>query len=300
VIAILHAVLGRVLAPLTGLADGLRDLEIRNYRVRLARPDIREFAEITDRFNALGAALDAARADNLDLSRRLITAQDDERRHTALELHDEVGPSLFGLKANAGSLAHAAAALPEPAATDIAARIRDILAIIDHLQSINRSMLGRLRPMALGHVPLGELIAELMRDRARSQAAISFSHRIDHLRPSYGEPIDLTIYRCVQESLTNAIRHGRPNQITVTISDSRGTADPAAAPDEATSVMVAIADDGVGLAPGARKGFGLHGMEERVQALGGTFDVDSTPGHGTTVRIAIPISRRGLDRPPAG
>src|SRR4029077_5992573 len=98
VIAILFFPFGRGLDPLNGVARGLADLEQRNYRVRLPRPRAQELAAITDRFNALAPALDAARSENAKTHHRLITAQDDERRRTALELHDEVGPSLFGLK----------------------------------------------------------------------------------------------------------------------------------------------------------------------------------------------------------
>ena len=119
----------------TGVARGLADLERRNYRVRLPRPQARELAAIADRFNALAQALDAARAENERLNRRLITAQDDERRRTALELHDEVGPSLFGLKANAASIASAAGELPDAGRGKLAERVRDMLAIIEHLQA---------------------------------------------------------------------------------------------------------------------------------------------------------------------
>ena len=92
---------------------GLADLE----RARLSGAaasghSAQEFAAITDHFNALAEALEAARAENLRLNHRLITAQDDERRRTALDLHDEVGPSLFGLKANAASIASVAGELP--------------------------------------------------------------------------------------------------------------------------------------------------------------------------------------------
>ena len=171
VIAILYVLFGRVLDPLTGVGRGLADLERRNYRVRLPRPQAQELAAITDRFNALAQALDCARADNEKLNHRLITAQDDERRRTALELHDEVGPSLFGLKANAGSIATAASELPDRVASRMTERVRDMLAIIEHLQSINRSMLNRLRPMALGHVPLQDMLAELIRERGRQHPA---------------------------------------------------------------------------------------------------------------------------------
>jgi two-component system sensor histidine kinase UhpB len=217
IVGILYWVLGRVLDPLTALGSGLRGLERRDYKVRLARPKVLEFAAIIDRFNALAGALDDARAENLALNRRVITAQDDERRRTALELHDEVGPSLFGLKANAASIAKTACALPEPAARVVAERVRDLTAIIDHLQAINRHILNRLRPMALGHVPLREILGELMRDRAREHPHIAFAHNVETLDRSYDDTVDLTLYRCVQESLTNAIRHANAKSIAVKV-----------------------------------------------------------------------------------
>src|SRR5262245_12539014 len=90
VIGLLYVLVGRVLKPLTALAGGLAELEQRRYQVRLARPRPPELAMIADRFNALAEALEAARAENQSLNRRLITAQDDERRRTAFDLHDEV------------------------------------------------------------------------------------------------------------------------------------------------------------------------------------------------------------------
>src|SRR5262249_26060855 len=158
VIGILYILFGRVLGPLSGIVRGLADLEQRNYRVRLPRPRAKELAAITDRFNGLAQALDALRAETEKLNHRLITAQDDERRRTALELHDEVGPNLFGLKANAASIATATAALDDQVARKMTERVHDMLAIIERLQGINRSMLNRLRPMALGHVPLLDIL----------------------------------------------------------------------------------------------------------------------------------------------
>jgi two-component system, NarL family, sensor histidine kinase UhpB len=226
IVGILYWVLGRVLDPLTALGTGLRGLERRDYKVRLARPKVLEFAAIVDRFNALARALDDVRTENLALNRRVITAQDDERRRTALELHDEVGPSLFGLKANVASIAKAALALPEAPARTIADRVRDLTAIVDHLQGINRGILNRLRPMALGHVPLREIIAELVRDRAREHPHIVFTHDIETLDRSYDDTVDLTLYRCVQESLTNAIRHANAKSIDVKIAVRSGRSSP--------------------------------------------------------------------------
>jgi two-component system sensor histidine kinase UhpB len=278
VILLLYVLFGHVLKPLTGFAHGLRDLEQRNYRVRLVRPGAPELGAIADRFNALAQALDALRAENNALNRRVVTAQDDERRRTALELHDEVGPCLFGLKANATSIAAIAADSP----SGVAERARDMLAIVDHLQSINRSLLNRLRPMALGHVPLGDLVAELVSEQAR-QHPTQVSFTPGRLRPSYGDSIDLTVYRCVQESLTNALRHANAAHVTVEL-DELG---------EHRAVQVRICDDGCGIDSKAPPGRGLRGMQERVQALGGSVVIDRAQGGGTRVQVLLPIRSDG-------
>jgi two-component system, NarL family, sensor histidine kinase UhpB len=286
VIGMLYLLFGRVLGPLTGVARGLADLERRDYQVRLPRPHAQELAVITDRFNALAQALDAARAENERLNHRLITAQDDERRRTALDLHDEVGPSLFGLKANAGSIASAARELPSDAARKLTERARDMLAIIEHLQGINRSMLNRLRPMALGHVPLKDILTELVRDRARQHPQIAFTFSADKLMRGYGDSVDLTVYRCVQESLTNVIRHAQASRVGIELGERGAIESEGSA---VAALALAIRDDGRGIDPATPPGFGMRGMQERVQALGGSYKVESARGCGTCVRITIPL-----------
>ena len=295
-IAILYVLFGRVLDPLTALGTGLLELERRSYGVRLRRPKARELAAITDRFNALAGALDAARAENAGLYQRLITTQDDERRNTARELHDEVGPSLFGLKANAASIASAAGALSGESAHAVQERARDILAIVEHLQLVNRSLLTRLRPMALGHVPLADLLADMIGDRARQNPQIAFPLTPGKLQPSYGDSIDLTIYRCVQESLTNAIRHARATRIRVDLAEAGD-----ASSLQGTRLALTVEDDGCGIDPHAPAGFGLQGMRERAARIGAKLDVVSAPGSGTEVALSVPgraIFARHTSPPP--
>ena len=279
--AALYVLFGRALAPLTGLARGLTDLEHRDYAVRLPVPQAREFVALATRFNALAQALDSARAENVRLSQRLITAQDDERRNIALELHDEVGPSLFGLKAIATSIGTIAADSLDAMRQIASERIHDMLPIIEHLQTVNRGLLNRLRPMALGHVPLGDLMKRLVQDRAREHPQINLRLDAANLARSYGDTIDLTIYRCVQESLTNAIRHAAPKQIVVTVGEASGAA---------TELALKIEDDGRGIGSDASRGLGLTGMEERVRALGGQFVIAPRLGGGTVVHVVIPLT----------
>src|SRR5215831_17102293 len=239
VIGILYVLFGRVLDPLTGVARGLADLEQHNYRVRLPRPQARELAAITDRFNALAQALEAARAK-----------------------------------------------LEHQAAGKMIERVHDMLAIIEQLQSINRSMLNRLRPIALGHVPLRDILCELVRDRARQHPQMEFSVCADNLMRSYGDSIDLTIYRCVQESLTNIIRHAQARHVTVDLGEVASDA------NGGPQLALTVRDDGCGVDPMAAPGFGLRGMQERARALGGSCKVDSARGCGTSIRIMIPLRER--------
>ena len=279
-VGILYVLFGRVLGPLTALAGGLSDLKRHSYDVRMPSPQARELAAITDHFNALASALETTRAENLRLNRQIITAQDDERRRTALELHDEVGPCLFGLKANASSIASAAAALAEKDKQIIAERLRDTVAIVDHLQAINRSMLERLRPMALGHVPLKEMLGELVREQQHRHAHISFSLSAADIERSYGDSIDLTIYRCLQESLTNAVRHAQAQHITIALHA-----------EAERRLALTVRDDGCGIHPGKVAGFGMRGMQERVEGLGGCYAIESEAGNGTCVRVTLPLAK---------
>ena len=284
VLAVLYVLFGRALAPVAGFARALSDLERRDYDVRLPLPGAREFAALTARFNALAEALTAARARNLALSRRLITAEDDERRRTALELHDEVGPCLFGLRAAAASLTGLD---DRSAATKASARARDMLEIIEHLQVVNRNLLNRLRPMALGHVPLSDLLGQILRDRKREHPHLIFTLQAPRLAAGYGDEVDLTVYRCVQESLTNAIRHGLPRSVKVTLSESEV---PPAAGGSRGGLALRIEDDGTGFSGATVWGFGLRGMSERVIALGGTFSIGRHAGGGTVVCVTIPLA----------
>ena len=281
-VGILYVLFGRVLGPLTALAGGLSDLKRHSYDVRMPSPQARELAAITDHFNALASALETARAENLRLNRQLITAQDDERRRTALELHDEVGPCLFGLKANASSIASAAATLPEKDTQVIAERLRDTVAIVDHLQAINRTMLERLRPMALGHVPLKDMLGELVREQERRHGHISFRFGAPDIERSYGDSIDLTIYRCLQESLTNAVRHAQAQHITIELHV-----------EAERRLALTVRDDGCGIHPGKVAGFGMRGMQERVEGLGGRYAIESEAGNGTCVRVTLPLAEHG-------
>lgn len=276
--SLLYLALGRILYPLRDLSQGLRQLEHGDFHCRLQPPRVQELADIARTFNALASALDAEKLDNARLNRRLITIQDDERRQIAMELHDELGPCLFGLKANAASLGKCAGRLPPEAATTIRERVATLRDIVDRIQSTNRRVLKKILPMAVGHAPIADVIAHLIADFERHDADHSITLDARRVSRSYGDCTDLTIYRCVQEGLTNAARHANARSIRVTLHQHEGS-----------TLNLLIQDDGLGMRPDARRGLGLTAMEERVRALGGTVDIKSGAREGTCLSISIPL-----------
>ncbi|GJD34775.1 two-component system sensor histidine kinase UhpB [Methylobacterium aerolatum] len=276
ILVALYLALGRILAPLRRLGSALLQLEHHDYTARLEPPKTRELAVIAERFNRVASALAKVRSANGRLNQKLLTAQDDERRRTALELHDEFGPCLFALEANAASIARIAAGGGEVDRSRLASRAAEISTIVGQVQGVNRELLNRLRPHGLGQAPLATCLDLLLRNFGARYPGTAFTGRFDGLAKGYDDLIDLTVFRCIQESATNAVRHGGATQVEA-IAEERGG-----------SVLVEICDNGSGIPANHSLGLGLPGMRERVEALQGTFALDNA-GPGTIVRIAIPV-----------
>ena len=280
VLAALYLTLGRLMAPLGSLARGLNELGEGHFGHRVPNPDVRELATIAERFNALASALKQARDDNERLNRRIIRVQDDERRQIAADLHDDLGPCLFGLRANIESVQRLAAQAPPELAHRLAERTATMIEILERVQNLNRRLLRKIRPMALGHVPLGSAIAGLITDFERHAPERRFLLTVDGLADRYADSVELTVYRCIQEAVTNALRHGDAETISVTLR----------ALPHGGGLLVRVEDDGVGVAADAAPGFGLIGIGERLSALGGTWRITPLPPRGTRVEMSVPVS----------
>ena len=295
ILAVLYVVLGRVLDPLAHLSKGMLSLEDGHYATRLQLPKVKELAIITERFNTLAGALDTARDENSRLYRQLITVQEEERREIANELHDEAGPCLFGITANASSIQILADQLPDRRTAEISRRLGEILSITERLKLLNRALLKKLKPAPLGRVKLVELLDELIAGFQRRHPDTHIAVAIGKLANSYGEAIDLTLYRCIQEGITNAIRHGKAAILTIDLAETpalRGTG----TKRQRARLALILSDDGKGIAPATPKDFGLTTMSERVRSLGGSCVIESKSSKGTTVHIDIPVERTSTAR----
>lgn len=262
----------RALRPVATIAARLRDLTQDRLDTRvgsLAQPDLAPIAQGVDQ---LAGALEQARADRARLQRQVVTRADQERKAIARDLHDEMGPCLFGLRVEADALrAHPLAR------TD--ATIRDhadaVSTIAGQISQVNRALLDDLRPVPVGQLPLADVLGGFVRDLAARFPDTDI--RID-LPPDLAEPDEataLTLFRILQEGTTNALRHAGAGRIHVTLGQTP------------THWQIRVQDDGRGIPPGTPRGKGLSGMAERVALLAGLLDIRSDRT-GTTLVAELP------------
>jgi two-component system sensor histidine kinase UhpB len=276
-------VVSRALAPMGALTDAMTAIERGDYDTRVKPEGPPELAAIGDKLNHLAGALGDAVEDKRRLAERVVSMQDLERKEIARELHDEIGPYLFALRAHVSSLVRTA----EGRDPDLEAVRKHGSAIweqVNALQQFNRRVLERLRPVGLAELGLREALAALLRlwREARSDVVIEIA-----ISPSLGEAgetADLTIYRIIQEALTNVFRHADATHVEVTVEPAEPSA---TARGRRGSVIVRVRDNGSGLLRDHKLGHGLLGMRERVMALGGTVTVASADG-GVTVEAVVP------------
>jgi len=291
---IIMMVVNRALAPIRALTDAMTQIEFGDYDTRVKPDGPPELAAIGSKLNRLAAALGDAVEDKRRLAERVVSLQDVERKEIARELHDEFGPHLFALRAHISSLMRIA----ENRESDVASLRKHGSAIweqVNALQQFNRRVLEKLRPVGLAELGLREALSALLRLWREAHPQVVIETVISPLLGEPGETADLTIYRIIQEALTNVFRHADATRIDVTI-------EPADLPSATTrgrrgSVLVRVRDNGTGLLRNHRLGHGLFGMRERVLALGGTVTVTSADG-GVTVEALVPCDERTCSETP--
>ncbi len=274
--------IGRALRPLERMAGALSRIGAGDYGVRLTGRLPPELSKLRDSFNRMAGQLAEMDAENRRLNEQLLTLQEQERGDIARDLHDEIGPFLFAINVDAANIARQIEEGRPDSIRSIKSQVASIGEAVGHMQKQVRAMLGRLRPIGLAEFGLAEAIGNLIGFWHRRYPGIDYRVDIAPEIDGFGEVIDPAIYRIVQECLSNAVRHGRPGTITVSVrhAGKAGSED----------VIVRVCDDGRGMTGGEAPGFGLLGMSERVKAMGGTLEIASEPGAGMTVTAVIPLA----------
>ncbi|WP_407151324.1 histidine kinase [Bradyrhizobium sp. ORS 86] len=276
-------VVGRALAPLEGLSKAMTSIEAGFYDVRVEPGGSPELAAICSKLNHLAATLGEAVEGKRRLAERAVSLQDSERKEIARELHDEFGPYLFALRAHAGALMRLSEVdKPDPVA--LRKHGNAILEQVNALQQFTRRILERLRPAGLAELGLRDALGALVRLWSETHPEVEIESSVSSALGDTGETADLTIYRIVQEALTNVFRHAGATAISITVEPAERQT---GVRDSRVCALVRVSDNGRGLRADYRLGRGLTGMRERILALGGTLNVNSGDD-GVTVEALVP------------
>jgi two-component system sensor histidine kinase UhpB len=267
---------GAALRFLGRFQTGLQAISDSRYETRLDLKGPPEFTRLARGFNHMASQLAAFSRTNRQLYAQLQTAQEEERTEIARDLHDEVGPYLFALQVDAKAIGK----IDAPEASGLSASVRE--AVI-HIQSHVRNILRQLRPVTQLEFGLEGAIGDLAAFWRRRNPQIKFELDV-RLQAALERRQEEAAYRIVQESISNAIRHGRPDLIRVDIKS------------DAEKLTVIVEDNGGGLKGDGQDSIslaqaGIAGMRERVLALKGKLDIANVEGHGVRLFAVFPLIR---------
>ena len=283
-----HWIVGRSLRPIADIERVVAGLAGGDYAIRPNPVGPPEFVAIGEGLTALASALEKSRRENRSLAQRLVSAQDDERKQIAHELHDEFGPCLFAIRAHASALLARARKTGAPDA-EVEANCAAVLEQTAALQKLNRRVLASLRPDAWSDLGLAEALNALVAMWRSSAPGVNIDMNLSASLADLDETVGLTLYRVVQESLTNVFRHAGATRVEIRIEDRDGApVAPGAGARGERVLLVRVADDGGGAPDETVPGFGLRGMAERVLALAGDIVTGNAPGGGFVVEVRLP------------
>jgi signal transduction histidine kinase len=233
--------------------------------------------------------------ENRQLTRKLLKAQEEERKRVARELHDELGQYLTAMQADLAMMS----SLSERSHPEIHHSAQTVEALLIRFHDTVRSLIENLRPPLLDQLGLAEALEELVNEYRSHYRDISWKLTIIGDLGVLDETLKITVYRIVQECMNNIGRHARATQAEVMVCESIACQGESCqrhfgpVPGESASVRLLIKDNGVGLSSReTKRGLGLMGVRERVEALGGLFSLESQSGQGTCVAIEIPSQAR--------
>jgi len=253
-----------------------REIDVTLSAAPVVDPDTDQVVGGIVSYRDLAAEIRSQAAENeLKQNRELAKVVEAERAVIAQELHDELGQCVTAI----GSIAEFVGQRSHPTMPDVHAAAQNIKEISGRIYDGMHAIVRRLRPGRLDALGLEDALKETVASWAARNPRIEWSLDISGDLGDLGEAARLTIYRLVQEALTNVVRHADASRTIVALRR------------DDHSVRLSVRDNGHGnmAAPSSDSGFGLVGMRERVLALGGSFVIDGISGVGTEVRAVIPI-----------
>ena len=279
---------GRWLAPLDRIIRGLRQIEAGQHHIRLPPLPGREVGEMGRAFNRMAQAVEEnlqVRQAGAEAQARLVAQREstqllnarieDERAALARELHDELGQSLTAMRSIAKSL------LQYPELQDSRARtaIDLLFATAGATSDAMHRMIPRLRPMQLDGMGLTDAVRDMVSDVQLSHATLHIALQVTQPLPVLPDEMEISTFRIVQEALTNVVRHAQATQVRMVLALQDGW------------LEILVADNGTADPTALERAghYGVRGMRERAEALGGSIDFTGAADGGLEVRVRLPL-----------
>lgn len=289
--ALVYALVGRAMRPLHRVVQGLRSMAQGAYDTRLSELSGREGRLISQAFNGMAQSVQdsalvrrqaqaaaQALAQNRELTQIIQARIEQERGAIARELHDELGQQVTAIKSVGLAIARRAAG--KDASIEQSARL--VMDCADQIYDGVHQLISKLRPLALDRFGLRDALQDLLDDWRVRHPDVVLHQTMTGQLDGLDDALSTAVYRIVQEAVNNALRHARASRIDVHVHAS------------AECLQLDVADNGTGRLgqfPASGR-YGVLGMRERAQALGGSFDLDQIEPTGVRVRASLPITRQ--------
>lgn len=281
-----YLVVERALRPAQDILAGLNRLARGDHACRLPAFRLTELNRISEVFNSVSADLEKATSERAELARKLVDLQEEERRHIARELHDEIAQRLAALNALAACVRRGA----QSDAPGLVGDLRELENMASGLMISLRRTLTYLRPQEIDDLGLLQSLRALVEQhneaaRGRTTYSIETAGEVEQLRAE----TCAHVYRIVQEALTNASKHANARNVRIVLAQL--------ADRDRAQIRLSVVDDGAGppvaAKPSILAGAGLIGMRERVAALSGKFAAGPLPSGGFGLEVQFPTSQQG-------
>ena len=286
--ALAYWVVGRTLGPFQQLARGLQGIAQGDYATRLPPLQGQEARSLGEAFNSMAqsvqdgmSARERARvatqalAENRELTQVIQTRIEEVRRQIARELHDDLGQQVTAIKSLGFAISHRA----QGQDARIVDSARMVVACADAMYDSVHQMVGQLRPLALDRFGLADALQDLVEQARTAHPGVQIQLQTEGVLDTLDSELATAVYRIAQESLTNALRHAQAQLIALQVQVA------------AQHISLEVRDDGRGLHPDweLTGHFGVIGMRERAQGLGGTFAIEAIPLGGVRMRATLPL-----------
>lgn len=262
----------KTLKAIAVIVENLKAVEQGNYRQKLPEFSTLEYDNIAKAINHMTNVLDETNRENTALTLHTLQIQEEERRHLAKELHDELGQSLTAIKVMATTVKNEK--------TDRTQIADTIISVCDHLIAVVRSMMRNLHPLVLTELGLKAGLEDLLNHWSQRHPELALTLDCPDSADKLEQNITIQVFRIVQECLTNIIRHAKADEASIRLEISS---------DKTLRLEVSDQGQGCQLAD-TKKGFGLLGIRERVKSLGGELAIQTGHQPGMTIIANIPLS----------